>query len=176
MFILVLFTSFNNTLIHFNHIEASQSICNANKLTAFYMIWVFTKSYSQIDCSILLKILYLAQGSSKEFCTSMGFFVPRPNLPFTTLCDIVKVRYIFWGFSFSTQSVDSRIYSYKDVDNKSQNYMQSNNIIWNIWCLLSFPLQTLLKLFLLLIVTYTIKHFKFFTKIYHCFALFHRKK
>ena len=57
------------------HIETSQAISKANKLTGFYMIQVFTKRYSQTDCSILLKILYLASGSSKEFCTNMGFFV-----------------------------------------------------------------------------------------------------
>ena len=57
------------------HIETSQAISKANKLTGFYMIQVFTKRYSQTDCSIFLKILYLAPGSSKEFCTSMGFFV-----------------------------------------------------------------------------------------------------
>ena len=44
------------------------------------------------------------------------------------------------------------------------------------WCLYSFALQILLKQFLLMIVTYTTKHFKLFTKIYHCFALSHRKK
>ena len=57
------------------HIETSQAISKANKLTGFYMIQVFTKRYSQTDCSIFLKILYLAPGSSKEFCTNMGFFV-----------------------------------------------------------------------------------------------------
>ena len=39
------------------------------------MVQVFTKRYSQTDCSIFLKILYLAPGSAKEFCTSMAFFV-----------------------------------------------------------------------------------------------------
>ena len=57
------------------HIGTSQPIRKANKLTGFYMIQVFTKRYSQTGCSIFLKILYLAPGSSKEFCTSMGFFV-----------------------------------------------------------------------------------------------------
>ena len=57
------------------HIETIQPISKANKLTRFYMIQVFTKRYSQADCSVLLKILYLAPGSSKEFCTNMGFFV-----------------------------------------------------------------------------------------------------
>ena len=57
------------------HIETSQAISKANKFTGFYMIQVFTKRYSQTDCSIFLKILYLVPGSSKEFCTSMGFFV-----------------------------------------------------------------------------------------------------
>ena len=56
-------------------IETNQPISKANKLTGFYMIQVFTKRYSQTDCSIFLKILYLAPGSSKEFCTNMGFFV-----------------------------------------------------------------------------------------------------
>ena len=75
IFILIFFNSLNNILIHFNHIESSLSICNENKLTAFYMIRVLTKRYSQKDCSILLKILYLAPGSSKEFFTNMGFFI-----------------------------------------------------------------------------------------------------
>ena len=57
------------------HVETSQPICKANKLTSFYMIQVFAKNYSPTDCSILLKILYLAPGSSKEFSTNMGFFV-----------------------------------------------------------------------------------------------------
>ena len=57
-------------------IETSQAISKANKLTYFYMIQVFTKRYSQTDCSIFLKLLYLAPGSSKEFCTNMRFFVP----------------------------------------------------------------------------------------------------
>ena len=57
------------------HIETSQAISKANKLTGFYMIQVFTKRYSQTDCSIFLKILYLAPGSSKEFCKNMAFFV-----------------------------------------------------------------------------------------------------
>ena len=57
------------------HIETSQAIIKANKFTGFYMIQVFTKRYSQTDCSIFLKILYLAPGSPIEFCTNMGFFV-----------------------------------------------------------------------------------------------------
>ena len=57
------------------YIETSQAISKANKVTSFYMIQVFTERYSQTDCSIFLKILYLAPGSSKEFCTNMGFFV-----------------------------------------------------------------------------------------------------
>ena len=57
------------------HIGTSQPIRKANKLTGFYMIQVFTKRYSQTNCSILLKILYLAPGSSKEFCTNMCIFV-----------------------------------------------------------------------------------------------------
>ena len=57
------------------HIETSQAISKANKLTGFYMIQVFIKRYSQTDCSIFWKILYLAPGSSKEFCTNMAFFI-----------------------------------------------------------------------------------------------------
>ena len=57
------------------HIETSHEISKTNKFTGFYMIQVFTKKYSQTDCIIFLKILHLAPGSSKEFCTSMGFFV-----------------------------------------------------------------------------------------------------
>ena len=34
-----------------------QPICKTNKLTGFYMKRVFTKKYSQRDCSTLLKIL-----------------------------------------------------------------------------------------------------------------------
>ena len=90
------------------------------------MIQAFTKRYSQTDCSIFLKILYLAPGSSKEFCTNMGFFV-QSQIYHLQLCDIVQMRYLFCGFSFSTQNVDSGNYSYKEVDKKSRNYRQSNN-------------------------------------------------
>ena len=128
------------------------------------------------NCNIFLKILYLAPGSSKEFCTNMGFFVQSQIYHLQLSVRLFRCITFFCGFSFSTQSVDSRNYSYKEVDNKSQNYRQSNNSMLKLWCLLSFPLQIILKQFLLLIVTYTIKYFKFFTKIYHCFALFHRKK
>ena len=135
----------------------------------------FTKRYSQTDCSNLLKILYLAPGSSKEFCTNMGFFVQSQI--YHLQVSVILFRCItFLRFSFSTQGVDSRNYSYKEVDNKSQNYRQSNSSMLKLWCFLLFPLQIILKLFLLLIVTYTIKYFRFFTKIYHCFTLFHRKK
>ena len=77
------------------------------------MIQVFTKRYSQTDCSIFLKILSLAPGSSKEFSANMVFFVQSQIYHLPTLCDIVQVRYFICGFSFSTQSVDSRNYSYK---------------------------------------------------------------
>ena len=100
------------------HIETSQPITKTNELTRFYMIQVFTKKYSQTDHSILLKILYLAPGSSKKICTKMGFFL-QSQIYRLQLCNIVQVRYFFCGFSFSAQSVDSRNYSYKEVDNKS---------------------------------------------------------
>ena len=138
------------------------------------MIRVFTKRYSQTDCIILLKVLYLALGSSKEFCTNMGFFVQSQI--YHLQLSVILFRCVTFFAVFHSPHKVSRNCSYKVVDNKSQNYMQSNNIMSNIWCLLSFRLQTLLKLLLLLIVTYTIKHFQFFTKIYHCFPLFHRKK
>ena len=134
------------------------------------MIQVFTKRYSQTDCSIFLKILYLAPGSSKEFCTSMGFFV-QSQIYHLQLSVILFLRF----FILHTKCYSGN-YSYKEVDKKTQNYRQSNNSMLKLWCLLLFPKQIILKQFLLLIVTYTIKYFKFFTKIYHCFALFHRKK
>ena len=62
------------------HVETSQPICKANKLTALSMVRVFTKRYFQADCSIFLK---------------KSLFSPRLNLSFTTLCDIVQVRYFF---------------------------------------------------------------------------------
>ena len=108
----------------------------------------------------------------KRILYKHGLFRSKSNLLFTTLCDIVQVSYVFCGFSFSTQSVDFRNYSYKEVDNKTQNYMQSNKTMLKFQRLLSFPLQIQLKQFLLLIVTYITKYFKFFTKIYQCFALF----
>ena len=102
------------------HIETSQPITKTNELTRFYMIQVFAKKYSQTDHSILLKILYLAPGSSKKNCTKMGFFV-QSQIYRLQLCNIVQVCFFFFfcGFSFSAQSVDSRNYSYKEVDNKS---------------------------------------------------------
>ena len=127
------------------------------------------------NCSIFLKILYLAPGSSKEFCTNMGFFV-QSQIYHLQLSVILFRCVTFLRFSFSTQGVDSRNYSYKEVDNKNQNYRQSNNSMLKLWRLFLFTLQIILKQFLLLIVAYAVKYFKFFTNIYHCFALFHRKK
>ena len=140
------------------------------------MIQVFTKRYSQTDCSIFLKILYLAPGSSKEFCTNMGFFVQSQIYHLQLSVILLRCVTFFTFLPFSIQSVDSRNYSYKEVDNKSENYMQLNIIMLKFWCLLSFPVQVLLKQFILLIVSYSIIYFKFFTEIYHCFALFHKKK
>ena len=127
------------------YIETSQAISKANKVTSFYMIQVFTERYSQTDCSIFLKILYLAPGSSKEFCANMGFFVQSQIYHLQLSVRLFRCITFFCGFSFSTQSVDSRNYSYKEVDNKSQNYRQSNNSMLKLWCLLSFPLQIILK-------------------------------
>ena len=127
------------------------------------------------NCSIFLKILYLAPGSSKEFCTNMGFFV-QSQIYHLQLSVILFRCVTFLRFSFSTQGVDSRNYSYKEVDNKSQNYRQSNNSMLKLWCLFLFTLQIILKQFLLLIVAYAVKYLTFSTNIYHCFALFHRKK
>ena len=76
------------------HIETSQPITKTNELTRFYMIQVFTKKYSQTDHSILLKILYLAPGSSKKICTKMGFFL-QSQIYRLQLCNIVQVRYFF---------------------------------------------------------------------------------
>ena len=122
------------------HIETSQAISKANKLTGFYMTQVFTKRYSQTDCSIFLKILYLAPGSSKEFCTNMDFFVQSQIYHLQLSVILFRCVTFFCGFPFSTQSVDSRNYSYKEVDNKSQN----NNML-KLWCLLLFPLQIIWK-------------------------------
>ena len=140
------------------------------------MIQVFTKSYFKTDCSILLKILYLAPGSSNEISTNMGFFVQSQIYHLQLSVILFRCVTFFAFLPFSIQSVDSRNYSYKEVDNKSENYMQSNIIMLKFWCLLSFPVQILLKQFILLIVSYSIIHFKFFTEIYHCFTLFHKKK
>ena len=140
------------------------------------MIQVFTKKHSPTDCSVLLKILYLAPGSSKEFSTNMDFFVQSQIYHLQLTVIVSRCVTFFAVFHSSYKVLFSRNYSYNDADSKSQNYMQSNIVMSKFWCLLSFPLQALLKQFLLLIVTYTIKYFKFFTKIYHCFALFHRKK
>ena len=126
------------------HIETNQAISKANKLTGFYMIQAFTKSYSQADC-VFLRNSLRSPRQLKRILYKHGLFRSKSNLPFTTLCDIVQVRYFFCGFSFSTQSVDSRNYSYKEVDNKSQNYRQSNNSMLKLWCFLSFPLQIILK-------------------------------
>ena len=141
------------------------------------MIQVFTKRYFQTDCILYLKILYLAPGSSKEFYANTGFFVQSQSYHLQLSVILFKCVTFFavfhpWIFHFA----DSRNYSYKEVDNKSQNYRQSNNSMLKLWFLLSFLLQIILKQVLLLIVTYTIKYFTFFTKIYHCFALSHRKK
>ena len=142
------------------------------------MTWDFTKKYSQTDCSTLLKILYLAPGSSKKMCTNINFafFVQSQIYHLQLSVVLFMCVTVFAFFPFFKQNVDSGKYLYKEVDNKSQNYMQSNIIMSNIWCLLSFLFQTLLKLFLLLVVTYTMKHFKFCAKIYHYFALFHINK
>ena len=108
------------------------------------MMQVFTKRYSQTDCSILLEFLYSPR-QLKRILYKHGLFRSKRNLPFTTLCYIVQVGYLFCGFSFSTQRADFKNYSYKEVDNKSQNYMQSTKIMLKFWSLLSFPLQILLK-------------------------------
>ena len=105
----------------------------------------FTKRYSQTDCSNLLKILYLAPGSSKEFCTNMGFFVQSQIYHLQLSVILLRCVTFFTFLPFSIQSVDSRNYSYKEVDNKSENYMQLNIIMLKFWCLLSFPVQVLLK-------------------------------
>ena len=57
------------------HIETSQPICKANKLTGFYMIQVFTKNDSQTDCTILLKMIYLAaqKAAQKNFVQTWAF-------------------------------------------------------------------------------------------------------
>ena len=97
------------------HIETSLAISKANKLTGFYTI--LTRC-SQADCSISL----FSPRQLKRILCKHGLFRSKSNLPFTTLCDIVQVRYVFCGFSFFMQSVDSRNYSHKEVNNKSQNY------------------------------------------------------
>ena len=140
------------------------------------MMQVFANRYSQTDLQCFVKNSLFSLRRLKRILSKHGLFRSNSNLPFTTLCDIFQVRYFFCRFLFSVHSVDSRNYSYIGVDSKGQNYVQSNNITLKFWCLLSFPLQILLKQFLLLIVTDTIIYFKLFKKNYRCFALFHRKK
>ena len=81
-------------------IETNQPLSKANKLTGFYMIQVFTKRYSQTDCSILLKILYLASGSSKEFCTNMGFFFQSQI--YYSLLSVILLRCVTFFAVFNT--------------------------------------------------------------------------
>ena len=135
------------------------------------MIQVFTKRYSQTDSSIFLKILYLVPGSSKEFCTSMGFFVQRQI--YHLQLSVMLFRCVTF---FAVFHSPRKVLIPETIDNKSQNYRQLNNSMLKLWYFLSFPLQIILKQFLLLIVTYAIKYFKFFAKIYHSFALFDRKR
>ena len=120
------------------HIETSQAISKANKLTGFYMIQVFTKRFSQTVCSIFLKILYSAPGSSKEFCANMGFSFKVKftvyNAPWYCSSALLFLRF----FILHTKR-------YKEVDNKSQNYRQSNNSMLKLWCLFLFLLQIILK-------------------------------
>ena len=128
------------------HTERSQAISKENKLSGFYMIQVFTKRYFQTDCILYLKILYLAPGSSKEFYANTGFFVQSQSYHLQLSVILFKCVTFFavfhpWIFHFA----DSRNYSYKEVDNKSQNYRQSNNSMLKLWFLLSFLLQIILK-------------------------------
>ena len=142
MFILILCAKISKNSYH---IETSLPICKTNKLTSFYMIQVFTKRYSKTDCSILLKILYLSPGSSNEIYANMGFFVQSQIYHLQLSVILFRCVTFFAFLPFYIQSVDSRNYSYREVDNKSENYMQSNIIMLKFWCLLSFPLQILLK-------------------------------
>ena len=80
-------------------IETNQPISKANKLTGFYMIQVFTERYSQTDCS-LLKILYLASGSSKEFCINMGFFFQSQI--YYSLLSVILFRCVTFFAVFNT--------------------------------------------------------------------------
>ena len=134
------------------------------------MIQVSTKRHSQTDQYFLKNSLFSPR-QLKRILYKHGLFRSKSNLPFTTLCDIVQVRYFFAVFHSPR-----KVLIPETILTKNQNYRQSNNSMLKLWCLLSFPLQIILKQFPLLIVTYTIEHFKFFTKIYHCFSLFHRKK
>ena len=79
------------------HIETNQAISKANKLTGFYMIQAFTKSYSQADC-VFLRNSLRSPRQLKRILYKHGLFRSKSNLPFTTLCDIVQVRYIFAVF------------------------------------------------------------------------------
>ena len=81
-------------------IETNQPLSKANKLTGFYMIQVFTKRYSQTDSSILLKILYLASGSSKEFCINMGFFFQSQI--YYSLLSVILLRCVTFFAVFNT--------------------------------------------------------------------------
>ena len=82
------------------YIETSQAISKANKVTSFYMIQVFTERYSQTDCSIPLKILYLASGSSKEFCINMGFFFQSQI--YYSLLSVILFRCVTFFVVFNT--------------------------------------------------------------------------
>ena len=81
-------------------IETNQPISKANKLTGFYMIQVFTERYSQTDCSIPLKILYVASGSSKEFCINMGFFFQSQI--YYSLLSVILFRCVTFFAVFNT--------------------------------------------------------------------------
>ena len=143
MFILILRSGISFSKNSY-HIETSQPICKWNKLISFHMIQAFTKRYSQTDCSNLLKILYLAPGSSKEFCTNMGFFV-QSQIYHLQLSVILFRCVTFLRFFILHTKYWFRNYSYKEVDNKTQNYRRSNDSMLKLWCFLSFPLQIILK-------------------------------
>ena len=85
------------------HIETNQVISKANKLTGFYMIQAFTKRYSQTDC-VFLKNSLCSPRQLKRILYKHGLFHSKSNLPLTTLCDIVQVRYFFLRF-FILQTV-----------------------------------------------------------------------
>ena len=85
------------------HIETSQPITKTNELTRFYMIQVFTKKYSQTDHSILLKILYLAPGSSKKIVQRWAFSF---KVKFTVYNSVILFRcVIFFAASHSPHKV-----------------------------------------------------------------------